>query len=128
MSAQKNILNQISEVLTQEMLIQIQPSLAMFTTTGLMLELVMFTPTSPKNNSTKWVSNSSKPKNILNQTSEVPTQETLIQIQPSLPTFTTTGLILVSMNTHNQISEVPTQEMHTLTLPSQATSVTIGLP
>ena len=125
----RNTHNQTSEVQTQRMHTQIQPSLATFIMTGLTLEPKdMSTPTSPKPNSTTWVSNSSKPTSIHNQISEVPTQRTPIQIPLSHLTFTTTGPTSKLKNTHNQTSEVPTQEMHTPTPLSQATSVTIGLP
>ena len=117
----RNILNQISEVPTQETLIQIQLSHHMSIMTGLISVLL-----SPKNNSMRWVSNSSKLTNTHNQTSEVPTQEMLTQIPLSLPMFTTTGLTYKLVSTHNQTSEVPTQEIPILIAPSPAISTTTG--
>jgi hypothetical protein len=133
----ENTHNQTSEEPTQSMLIQIQLSPASTTMTG---------PTTGEPSTSvkvKVLSPNKKAENTHNQTSEVPTQSTLIQILPSPASTTTTGpttgelsisvkvKVLLSklslLNTHNQTLEDKTHRTLTLIALSLLTYITTGL-
>ena len=133
----ENTHNQISEVPTQSTLIQILLSPASTTMTG---------PTTGEPSTSVKVKDllpNKKAENTHNQTSEVPTQSTLIQIQLSQASTTTTGPTIGELPTsvkvkvllsklslksiHNQTSEVPTHRTLTLIALSLLTYITTGL-